>query len=195
MGKGKRVTEKQMNDIVKMCKSIYQKKKSLKDATFYEHLMKLDQSDGLRLATAQMTVASGEANKHLAGGDILRMANNIVRFQALQETHKSNVHVLTVSMDEFIKDMETNTLKFLDFVFGDRNDSIPREIRLAEAKLEGEKYERKKIKSHHITQSNNSRKVAKGELKEMLKMDKHLGPVLNLTETIVNEALATAPSV
>ena len=52
VGKGKRVTEKQMNDIVKMCKSIYQKKKSLKDATFYEHLMKLDQSDGLRLATA-----------------------------------------------------------------------------------------------------------------------------------------------
>ena len=189
------MTEKQMNDIVKMCKSIYQKKKSLKDATFYEHLMKLDQSDGLRLATAQMTVASGEANKHLAGGDILRMANNIVRFQALQEIHKSNVHVLTVSMDDFIKDMETNTLKFLDFVFGDRNDSIPREIRLAEAKLEGEKYERKKNKSHHITQSNNNRKVAKGELKEMLKMDKHLGPVLNLTETLVNEALATAPSV
>jgi len=184
-------TQEQMGDsadqIVDMCQSLYQKKRSLRNATFYEHLLKLGKWNGLRLATAQMTIASGEANKRLAGGDILRMANNVVKFQNLQQSPQSNIHVLTVSMDDFIKNTKEGTMKFLDFVFGENNNVITKEMRSEAAQAQEESYN-KKSKSTHVTQ-NEGKKSKKEALRGMLKMDKHLSHLLNLTEVLVNEAL------
>ncbi|KAL7533837.1 hypothetical protein ACHAXR_005480 [Thalassiosira sp. AJA248-18] len=191
--KGNEVTQQQMDGIADMCKSLYQNKSSLKQSTFYEHLLKLDKTDGLRLATAQMTVASGEANRHMAGGDILRMANNLVKFENLRQTPKSNIHLLTVSMDEFIKDTANSTMQFLDFIFGDRKDSIPRKKRLKAAKAQEEKYDRKKKISKHVTQTNSEGKKNKEELRQMLMIDEDLGAILNLTDILVNEALSQYP--
>ena len=185
------LTEKDMNNIVDMCKSLYQQNgTSLENATFYEHLLNLDKYDALRLATAQMTVASSQANKYLAGGDILRMANNIVRFQNIQKSPKSNVQVMTVAMGDFITDTANATMKVLDFVFDD-DKKITHEMRVIAAELRAKKYVQKS-KSDHVTQGNAEVVESKEELRHMLKNDELLGPVLNLTETLVNEALAAS---
>lgn len=66
------ITQNQLDNVVKMCQSLYQSKASMKNATFYEHLLKLKPLDGLRLATAHMIIASSASNKfHLAGGKSL----------------------------------------------------------------------------------------------------------------------------
>ena len=188
------VTEEQLNEmtkgIVDMCNSLYQHRRRLKNDTFYEHLLKLRKSDGLRLATAQMTIASGEANRHLAGGDILRMSNNLVKFQDLQQHPQSNVHLLTVSMDDFIKNTKESTKEFLDFVFGENKNVITEEMRWEAAEKQEAKYQKKKKTSQHVTQTNLEDKKKKEALRQMLKMDEDLGPILNLTEILVNEALA-----
>mmetsp|Transcript_5715 Transcript_5715/g.14275 ORF Transcript_5715/g.14275 Transcript_5715/m.14275 type:complete len:534 (+) Transcript_5715:207-1808(+) len=189
--KAPKIMQTQMDDIVAMCKSLYQNDAKMEKATFYEHLLKLKRNDGLRLATAQMTIASGDANNHLAGGDLLRMANNIVKFRTLQQSSQSKVHLLTLSMDDFIKNTTDGTLKFLDFVFGENNEAITDELRRKAALKQELKYETQKQKGKHVTQedSKKSNRIKKS-LRDMLKMDKHFGPILNLTEILVNEALS-----
>ena len=180
------VTEVDMQNIVDMCQSLFQKQ----NGTFYEHLLGLDESDALRLATAQMTVASGQANKQSAGGDILRMANNIIRFQNLQKSSKANVQVLTMAMGDFINDTKNSTLKFLDFIFGD-NEKITQEMRDKVAEERAEKYEKKLSNgNNHITQANADVAKRKEGLRQTLKTDARLGPTLNFVEILVNEALA-----
>ena len=186
------ITEADMNSIVDMCRSLFQTRENLKDATFYEHLLGLDESDALRLATAQMTVASGQANKHLAGGDILRMANNIIRFENLQKSSKANVQVLTMAMGDFINDTKNSTMKFLDFIFGD-DKKITQEMREKAAEARAKKYQQKLSNggnNKHITQANDDVTDRKEGLRRILKTDKQLGPILNFIEILVNEALA-----
>jgi len=183
-----KVTQTDLHDIVDMCKSLFQTNHTLKDASFYEHLLKLDQSDALRLATAQMTIASGAANKHSAGGDILRMTNNIIRFQNLQAS-SSNVQVMSLGMGDFITDTKEATLKFLNFIFGD-DEKITYEMRLQAATDRAKAYEKQSKHSHHITSANSKVAESKEVLRQMLKRDKHLGSILNLTEILVNEALS-----
>ena len=186
------LTEEDMNNIVDMCKSLYQQNgTSLENATFYEHLLNLDKYDALRLATAQMTVASSQANKYLAGGDILRMANNIVRFQNIQKSPKSNVQVMTVAMGDFITDTANATMGVLNFVFGN-DKNITHEMRLNAAELRARKYVKKAKTGKHVTQGNAEVVESKEDLRHMLKNDELLGPILNLTETLVNEALASS---
>ena len=81
------------------------------------------------MATAQMIAASGVANKHLAGGDVARMANNIVKLKELQAYAHSEVEVLTLSTEDFIKNAANSTMRFLDFIFGANNTTISREKR------------------------------------------------------------------
>ena len=182
------VTQTDLEDIVDVCLSLWRKREDLTNATFYEHLLKLDKEDALRLATAQMTVASGAANKHYAGGDILRMANNIIRFQNIQAS-SSNVQVMSLGMGDFITDTKEATLKFLNFIFGD-DEKITYEMRLQAATDRAKAYEKQSKHSHHITSSNSKVAESKEVLRQMLKSDKHLGSILNLTEVLVNEALS-----
>ena len=191
-------TQQHFDDIVKMCRSLFQSQRPMKKTSFFHHLLKLKTWDGLRLATAQMIVASGMANRFRAGGDILRMANNVIKFKQLQQSlsvpssteeegraHPNNIQVLTMSMDDFIADTAQNTMKFLDFVFGD-DDVISKKKRWEASRQQQERYSKKKGRQH-VTQTNS--KNNKEVLRVKLKMDPYLGPILNLTEALVNEAL------
>ena len=186
--KGQEVTQNQMDDVVDMCRSLFRANRHLKKATFYEHLLELDKYDGLRLATAHMSIGSGDTHRHMAGGDILRMMNNVVKFQNIQR-ESSKVHVLTISLDDFIRNATDRTVEFLDFVFGSNNNDITKEEQRAAALKQEERYERKKG-NKHVTQTNPEDGKSKDELRSMLKLDKHLGPILNLTEVLVNDALS-----
>ncbi|KAL7541507.1 hypothetical protein ACHAWF_006952 [Thalassiosira exigua] len=185
------VTQRQMDDIVELCRSLYRSKGPLEQATFYQHLTNLSKSDGLRLATAQMTVASGWGNGHLAGGDVLRMANNVILFEKLKNAPGSNVQLMTVALGDFIGDAANSTMRFLDFVFGSDRDAIGEERLRKGALRQEEKYDRKGD-GKHVTQTNPEDKKDKKALRHMLKMDERLGPILNLTEILVNKALASS---
>ena len=122
------ITRDHLHAVVETCRSLFRSKESLKNATFHQHLMTLDRWDGLRLATAQMTISSSAracdeySRCYLAGGDILRMAQNIIKFQNLRKStsiprkQRLKFHVLTTSMEEHIASPGNNTLRFLDFV-------------------------------------------------------------------------------
>jgi len=90
---------------------------------FYTHLLNLPPTQGLLLATTYLLLGHG--------GDILRMANNIIKLRQLQllerqihylkhqheETHERNkVQVLTMSMDHFILHPKEATMQFLNFI-------------------------------------------------------------------------------
>ena len=177
---------RQLDGIRSMCQELYSN-----DKTFYEHLLDLDKFDGLKLATAQMVAASGMSNGYWAGGDVLRMANNLIRFKRLQEasTPNNKIEVLTVTMGDFIKNMSNGTYDFLNFILGEDDTTIPKE-KLREAALgQEEKYAKKKNRAH-VTQTNEEDQRVKSDLKERLRGDPDLSFILNVTEELVNEALA-----
>ena len=126
-----------------MCQSLYQSTASMENATFYEHLLKLNHWDGLRLATAQMIISSSFANEYLAGGDILRMANNLIKFEnlltspSIPHEERDNLHLLTISMDDYITSPKNTTMKFLDFMLGCDDTIVSRRLRTKAA--EGER--------------------------------------------------------
>jgi hypothetical protein len=175
----------------------------VKNATFYEHLLKLDHWDGLRLATAQMIISSSAANDHLAGGDILRMANNIVKFKNLQtspaigQRKRKRIRLLTLSMDDFITSPKRFMMNFLNFVLGSEHgayDAIPIGLRrkVAEQVADGNKRMKQNIEDglisgRHVTQG--THEDEKEELERLLREDSVLGPILSEIEKLVNEAL------
>jgi type II secretory ATPase GspE/PulE/Tfp pilus assembly ATPase PilB-like protein len=124
------------------------------------------------------------------------MANNIVKFKELQSYMPSDVEVLTLSTEEFIKSAGNSTMKFLDFVFGANNTIISREKRWEAALSQQKGFDKmKKRSSSHITQSSTTEeKENKEKLKELLHSDKDLAPILKLTESLVNEALSASTS-
>mmetsp|Transcript_37401 Transcript_37401/g.61063 ORF Transcript_37401/g.61063 Transcript_37401/m.61063 type:complete len:132 (-) Transcript_37401:2-397(-) len=96
----------EFDSITNDCLSLYQTKNNLHEASFLSHLMNYDAPEGLRLATAEMMI-QGYDN----GGDILRMANNIVKFKQSQmmvrnsleyQRKKKELRVYTLSLDDFI---------------------------------------------------------------------------------------------
>lgn len=177
---------KRLDSIGTMCEELFEN-----GTTFYEHLLELDKYDGLRLATAQMVAASGMSNGYWAGGDVLRMANNLIRFKRLQQasTPKSKIEVLTVTMGDFIKNMTNGTYDFLNFILGEDDTTIPKEKLWEAALQQEEKYAKKKGRAH-VTQTNEEDQRVKDELKERLRSDPDLSYILNVTEDLVNEALA-----
>ena len=180
----------EIDGIATLCNSLFRSRAGMENATLYEHLLQLDSLDGLRLATAQMAVASSASVKHLAGGDILRMANNIVRFQGLKRAAPDKVHVKTVAMGDFISDTQRSIEDFFDFIFGEDNEHITDELKTRAAMSQVKRYEKKREKSNHVTQGNDENKRIKADLRHQLVMDPILGPLLNFTEILVNSALS-----
>ncbi|EJK77986.1 hypothetical protein THAOC_00142, partial [Thalassiosira oceanica] len=131
-----------------------------------------------------MAVASSESVKHLAGGDILRMANNIVRFEGLVRAAPDKIHVKTVAMGDFIGDTQRSIEDFFDFIFGEDNKHITEELKKRAAISQVKKYEKKTLKSNHVTQGNSDDKRIKADLRHQLVMDPILGPLLNFTEIL-----------
>ena len=171
-----------------MCEELFQ---SDSNSTFYEHLLELDKYDGLRLATAQMVAASGMSNGYWAGGDVLRMANNLIRFKRLQEvsTPNNKIEVYTVTMGDFIKNMANGTYDFLNFILGADDITIPKQTLWEAALKQEERYAKKKDRKH-VTQTNEEDQRVKKELQERLRADPDLSFILNMTEDLVNEALS-----
>ncbi|KAL7500490.1 hypothetical protein ACHAWT_010459 [Skeletonema menzelii] len=92
---------------------------------FYTNLLNLPPTEGLLLATTYLMLGRG--------GDILRMANNLIKLRQLQllertihlqqhtlpdfnDESKRKVQVLTMSMDDFIARPKGFLIQFLDFV-------------------------------------------------------------------------------
>ena len=180
----------EIDGIMSLCNSLFGSRADMKNATLYEHLLELDSLDGLRLATAHMATASSASVKHLAGGDILRMANNIIRFEGLVRAAPEKIQVKTVAMGDFIGDTQRSIEDFFDFIFGEDNQHITDELKKRAAMSQVKKYEKKTKNSHHVTQGNDEDKRIKAELRHQLVMDPILGPLLNFTEMLVNSALS-----
>ena len=177
------ITEIMFDEVVSLCKSLYQANPQLRNSTFYEHLLSLDQWDGLQLATAQMIISSSYVNQGRAGGDILRMANNVVQFNnllPLNGLHEKQLHLLTISMDDYISNPNNTTIHFLDFLFGENNVIISKEQKLKAAHTSIPR------QSSHITSGKNE---SRNDLRIRLQYHPVLGPILNEIDVLVNKAL------
>lgn len=138
-----------------------------------------------------MVAASSMANGYLAGGDVLRMANNLIRFKRLQEasTPDNKIEVYTVTMGDFIHNMANGTYDLFNFIVGQEDTTIPKEKLWEASMMQEAKYAKKKDRAH-VTQTNEEDQRVKSELKERLRVDPYLSFILNVTEQLVNEALA-----
>jgi len=164
---------------------------------YYNHLRHLDPLQGLELATIQMC-ASG-----ISGGDILRMANNIIKLNEIQQQLAGEdcgtgvpcgerIHTLTLSLDWFIQDPYGTTIRFLDFALG---NAITKGEKIRIAQRYRQSYYRKVSGGDsHITKGKNV-ETAKGKiadpvlLESMLREHELLGRVLGNVEKIVDDAL------
>ncbi|KAL7544488.1 hypothetical protein ACHAWF_007867, partial [Thalassiosira exigua] len=182
------ITMRQLDDVASVCKSLWRTKGSLHNATFYEHLLELDRWDGLRLATAQMIVASSRANQNRAGGDVLRMANNVVKFENLRTSpsiprgQRDRLRLLTVSMDDYIVSTKNATMEFLDFVLGRNDSAVSSRLRRKVAKRASKGRE----KTSHVTTGKHK---SKDKLRRQLQDDPVFGPILSEVELLVDEAV------
>ena len=172
-----------------MCHSLFRSEPAMENATFYDHLLKMDRWRGLQLATAQMIISSSSSNNYLAGGDILRMANNIIKFNNMQASalipsdQKERLHVLTLSMDDFVVSFRNVTLDYLDFVLGKGDEIVPKELRLRAVE------ERERLNSNKGTHVTQGKHTDRDELQLKLREDPILGPILHEVELLVNQAL------
>jgi len=189
----KLVTRAEFDGVLGDCLSLYQTKPGLENANFLDHLMNYDPPEGLRLATAELMIQG-----HDNGGDILRMANNIVKFKQVQkyvqksneenptEGRKKEVQVYTMSLDDFIANPSISALKFFDFVLP---SNVPRK-RKEEVALKYEQYYQEKKKqpkqSRHITDGKSENSV---QLKEYLRHNPTFGPPLSKMALLVEAAL------
>mmetsp|Transcript_1588 Transcript_1588/g.3372 ORF Transcript_1588/g.3372 Transcript_1588/m.3372 type:complete len:600 (+) Transcript_1588:13-1812(+) len=209
-----------LSDITSLCHTLYRSDPATRNKTFYEHLRHhLDEWDGLRLSTAQMIAASSAANGHLAGGDVLRMANNVVRLEGLRareerwrrraddsgsDDNYGDLQLLTISMDDFIENVAENTMKFMDFVFDSGDGGIDYDSQeeddyysnpiiprnvLWEAAKYQDEYYATKHKKSHHITAQSKSSEKKDEWKALLRNSPELGPILSQTEVLVSKAL------
>ena len=174
------ITQSHFDNVVSLCESLYDQPNS----TFYEHLRLLSPWDGLRLSTSQMIISSSASNNHLAGGDILRMTNNIIQFERLQalqsvpESHRENVQLMAINMDDYMLNIRRTTMNLLNYIFGADESVVSSGLRTSIAISQ-----EKEKNPHHSTQGKYDNRE---KLKEMLRHDSILGLILNETERLVN---------
>ena len=187
-----KITESQLDAVLHMCQSLFQRKHGLHNATFREHLVQLNPWDGLRLATAQMLISSSRDTGYLAGGDILRMANNIIKFRDLQTsplipiTQRDNTHVLTFAMEQYLECRENVTTNLFNFVLS--NDIIVSQALKIDASRDWANKQAKPLRNSggHVTQGKHQDRE---QLRQALREDLVLGPILREVEILVNKAL------
>eukprot|EP00985_Skeletonema_marinoi_P002346 scaffold978_cov134-Skeletonema_marinoi.AAC.13 len=172
------------------CESLYQTRKGLETANQFEHLMNLDAPDGLRLATAELTI-QGDDN----GGDMLRMSNNILKLKQAEKIVQNSwmggrnkeFQVYTLSLDDFISEPKRSALEFLNFVFDHNEADVSMEQKESAAMKYSQTYLNKKEGSRHITDGKASDKE---QLAEYLRHDAVFGPPMKKIEMLVETALA-----
>ena len=159
-----------------MCTSLYRtgdaSKGSKRPWNYYTHLRHLDPRDALAMATGHMLIQG------ITGGDIVRMANNVVKLDQVmyledqirsssrrRRQHNDNnivpddnndkkedermIQVMTMSMEEFTHEPYAATMRFLDFALEGSSSSTVKE----QIAVEYEKSYNDKIKKgdKHIT--------------------------------------------
>jgi len=180
--------------IAQDCVSLYQTRKGLEKANQFDHLMNLDAPDGLRLATAELTIQG-----HDNGGDMLRMSNNILKLKQAEKIvqnswmggHHKEFQVYTLSLDDFISQPRQSAVEFLNFVFDHNEDDVSMEWKEAAALKYEQAYLAKKEGSRHITDGKASNTE---QLTEYLRHDPVFGPPMKKIEMLVETALADSRS-
>ena len=175
--------------ILDYCHSLFRTRHGLETADYYDHLRTLDRMEGLVLATAHLM--RGRL------GDITRMANNIVKFQQLQQLEiqakiaqhnlgaEKRIQVLTLAMDRFIQQPKETAKKFLDFILTDKSMTEVKE-RIA-AQYENDYMSKvDKGDSNHIASKRNDSFMLEASLRE----HEFFGRILAKVERVVGDALA-----
>ncbi|KAL7535212.1 hypothetical protein ACHAWF_005089 [Thalassiosira exigua] len=191
-----------------LCKSLYRQTEETRGWSYYTHLRHLDPPEALSLATTHM-MAQGRS-----GGDILRMANNVVRLDQVRKLEdqirlsqhmvppppsERMIQVLTLSMEEFTTDPGGTALRFLDFALGDA--ASPEAKRSVAAAYEAAYLEKKRGGDKHMTADKRIENgkgedmgTMKRDLERFLREHELFGRVLGGVERVVNDALRESGS-
>jgi hypothetical protein len=200
------------DDLRDVCTSLYQtgdaSKESKKPWNYYTHLRHLDPQDALSMATSHMLIQG------ITGGDIVRMANNIVKLNQvmkledqirLSPSHENKydksrmIQVMTMSMEEFIHEPHVATMRFLDFALEESTSfTVKEQIAIEYAKAYHDKI---KKGDKHIT---NDKTITNGgdiniaekkeEMIDFLRQHRLFGRVLGNIERLIDEALEQSSS-
>lgn len=175
------------------CNFLFQnpERSELQTQYLYKHLRTLDPTLGVQLTTLHMLTQS------VSGGDITRMASNIINFNNLkhfvsrsnalhhianQNPNEDLIQIMSLSTDDFIRDPKFSAQRFVQFCFGDTVDNRIQE----NIALEYEKSYLTSKRDCHVTHTHDNVKI----LKDSLRSDPLFGRVLGNIETIVEQALA-----
>jgi hypothetical protein len=192
-----------------ICAGLYrsteESRESKREWSYYTHLRHLDPESALSMATTHML------GQGMTGGDIVRMASNVVKLRQVMmledqvrlakhvvpDESSRMIQVMTLSMEEFTREPRAATIRFLDFALA---DSSPPEVkeRIA-SEYEMSYIEKVKKGDEHITAD---KKITNGkyggdmnivEKKESLEMflreHELFGRVLGNIERLINDAL------
>ena len=192
-----------------VCAGLYmsteESRESKREWSYYTHLRHLDPESALSMATTHML------GQGMTGGDIVRMASNVVKLKQVMmledqvrlakhvvpDESSRMIQVMTLSMEEFTREPRAATIRFLDFALA---DSSPPEVkeRIA-SEYEMSYIEKVKKGDEHITAD---KKITNGkyggdmnivEKKESLEMflreHELFGRVLGNIERLINVAL------
>jgi hypothetical protein len=194
------LSKESFDKILDVCNSLYQTRPDLKKEHFKGHLHNLDPIDGLKLSTAQMMIRGGGVML-MPGGDLLRMANNIIKLKQLQEYLEKNGStsykpfiVVALSMDDFITNPVEFTTTYLKILAGDQKLLLEDKPSQGNAMMKvianrfARNYNKMKNKEEHKHVTTGKHDDQK-ELIESLKNDEVFGPVLDAIERLVNDAL------
>jgi len=201
------ISPKQFDKAFRMCRALFRNETSFwstseisrGNASFYDHLLFLDQYDGIRLSAAQMILSSGleffkaplsierlRKRKRHAGADILRMGNNIRKLNEVT-ANTEQFRVLTMDMANWISKPHESSLNVVDFVFGS-SATIEEKRNMADSYVELFVNE-VADDSSHVTSGKAYHKEEKAAMIDMLKKDDALGPILDVVEKLVDESL------
>mmetsp|Transcript_28450 Transcript_28450/g.60263 ORF Transcript_28450/g.60263 Transcript_28450/m.60263 type:complete len:403 (-) Transcript_28450:129-1337(-) len=178
------------DSVLDLCHSLFTTYPGLEEPDFYQHLLKLEPARGLELATSQLI--RGKV------GDITRMANNIIKFEQLQDLeeqasiaqhqlhHQKKIQVLTLAMEDFAENPKETALRFADFLLG---DGTPREVKEGIASKYEEEYLelfKRKDDNNHITTGGSDNSMLEAHLRN----HDLYGRILGNIEQVVEFALA-----
>ncbi len=161
----------------------------LKDYNFHQHLLKLEWAEGLRLATAQLIIQGYEN-----GGDILRMANNIVKLKETESAVKSStryreinkmLQVYTLSLDDFIEQPGASFKRFLDHIF----DHLPEQNEQRKIEISAKFDQKVRDKIMERSRKGPEEEFLITEQTTFLRDDHIFGPPLKRIELLVGAAL------
>lgn len=175
------MTRDDFQNIVNGCYDIYQTRKGLTNASYYQHLLALHPREGLRLATA-------DKFNHFAlmANDLIMLnkVKHLVRDRSLRNPWRcQEFDMIIMPMDDWIEQPGESMFKFLDFAFG---DLIP-DPKKGNLSNKYEKYFQKKRKrSLHIT---SGKHTDTAELMGYLREDALFGGPLMRIESLLNEVL------